>query len=100
MTIDPQYTVGFSWARQYGLRVAQTIGDKLTLAASVEDAAETLTVHGNPTVTTLGTAAGNQSDVTTTILTTSTFNNFLVGQPGSERRALQSDRNVCIQQDA
>ena len=82
LTIDPQYTVGFSWARQYGLRVSQTIGDKLTLAASVENAAETLTVHGNPTVTTLGTAAGNQSDVTTTILTTSTFNNFLVGQPG------------------
>src|SRR5580692_5861287 len=82
LTIDPQYTVGFSWARQYGLRVAQTIGDKLTLAASVEDAAETLTVHGNPTVTTLGTAAGNQSDVTTTILTTSTFNNFLIGAPG------------------
>jgi hypothetical protein len=82
LTIDPQYTVGFSWARQYGLRVAQTIGDKVTLAASVEDAAETLTVHGNPTVTTLGTSAGNQSDVTTTILTTSTFNNFLVGAPG------------------
>jgi TolA-binding protein len=82
LTIDPAYTIGFSWARQYGLRVAQTIGDKLTLAAAVEESAETLTVHGNPTVTTLGTSAGNQSDVTTTILTTSTFNNFLVGAPG------------------
>jgi TolA-binding protein len=83
LTIDPQYNVGFSWARQEALRVAQTFADgKLTLAASVEESNETLTVHGNPTVTTLGTAAGNQSDVTTTILTTTTFNNFLVGAPG------------------
>src|SRR5271156_6042199 len=84
LTIDPQYNVGFSWARQEALRVAQTFADgKLTLAASVEESNETLTVHGNPTVTTLGTAAGNQSDVTTTILTTTTFNNFLVGAPGT-----------------
>jgi len=82
MTIDPQYTVGFSWARQYGIRVAQTFGGKFTLAASVEDAATTLTVHGNPTITTLGTTAGNQSDVTTSVLTATTFNNFLVGAPG------------------
>ena len=25
MTIDPQYTVGFSWARQYGLRICQEL---------------------------------------------------------------------------
>src|SRR5271170_7358601 len=87
LTIDPQYNVGFSWARQEALRVAQTFADgKLTLAASVEESNETLTVHGNPTVTTLGTAAGNQSDVTTTILTTTTFNNFLVGAPGLSGR--------------
>src|SRR5271156_4109473 len=48
LTIDPQYNVGFSWARQYALRVSKNIG-MLTLAASVEDAATTLTVHGNPT---------------------------------------------------
>ena len=36
LTIDPQYTVGFSWARQYGLRVSKNIGI-LTLAAAVED---------------------------------------------------------------
>jgi hypothetical protein len=82
MTIDPQYTVGFSWARQYGLRVSQTFGGKFTLAASVEAANTTLTVHGNPTITTLSTTAGNQSDVTTSVLTATTFNNFLVGAPG------------------
>ena len=27
ITIDPQYTVGFSWARQYALRVAQSLGE-------------------------------------------------------------------------
>ena len=51
MTIDPQYTVGFSWARQEALRVSKTFGEgvKLTLAASVEASNTTLTVHGNPT---------------------------------------------------
>ena len=29
MTIDPQYTVGFSWARQYGIRVAKNFGNKI-----------------------------------------------------------------------
>jgi hypothetical protein len=46
LTIDPAYTVGFSWARQYGFRVAKSFGDMLTLAASVEEAATTLTAHG------------------------------------------------------
>jgi len=66
-------------------RLEAAIGDAVpdwSLAAAVEESNETLTVHGNPTVTTLGTSAGNQSDVTTTILTTTTFNNFLVGAPG------------------
>ena len=37
-TIDPQYTAGFVWARQYGLRVSKDFGSKLSLAASVENA--------------------------------------------------------------
>jgi hypothetical protein len=82
MTIDPQYTVGFSWARQEGLRVAKTFGDKLTLAASVEESAATATVHGNPTITDLSFTNGNQSGVTTPTLTTTVFNNFLIGAPG------------------
>ena len=32
MTIDPQYTVGFSWARQYGARVVKNFGNKFWLA--------------------------------------------------------------------
>jgi hypothetical protein len=46
MTIDPQYTVGFSWARQYGFRVTKKIGDKLWVGGSVEDSQVTLGGHG------------------------------------------------------
>src|ERR1700726_1150042 len=46
MTIDPQYTVGFSWARQYGLRVSKNFGNKVWLAGAVEEAQTTLTAHG------------------------------------------------------
>ena len=37
MTIDPNYQVGFSWARQYGFRVAKDFADKAWLGFSVED---------------------------------------------------------------
>jgi hypothetical protein len=48
LTIDPQYTVGFSWARQYGLRVSKNFGNKIWLAASIENPQATLaTVHNN-----------------------------------------------------
>src|ERR1700723_1620616 len=88
LVIDPQYTVGFSWARQYGVRVSKTWGEntKLTLAASVEGTNTTLTVHGNPTATIPATANTVVTDGVTTVkvpvLSTTTFNNFLVGQPG------------------
>src|SRR5262249_47974875 len=41
-TIDAQYNVGFSWARQYGLRVAKSFGDRFWLAASVEEGQTTV----------------------------------------------------------
>ncbi len=47
LTIDPQYNVGFSWARQYGLRFAQNFDNKFWLAASLENAQATVTSHGN-----------------------------------------------------
>src|SRR5271156_138196 len=83
LTIDPQYTVGFSWARQFGLRVSQSLFDgKLTLAASVENAATTLTVHGNPTSTIPSSATVTVNGVSIPTLSTTVFNNFLVGAPG------------------
>jgi hypothetical protein len=47
MTIDPQYTVGFSWARQYGLRVSKNFGNKVWLAAALENAQATISSHNN-----------------------------------------------------
>jgi hypothetical protein len=37
LNIDPQYNVGFSWARQYGFRVTKSFGNKLWVGASVEN---------------------------------------------------------------
>ncbi|HUA14024.1 MAG TPA: hypothetical protein VMG31_01905 [Verrucomicrobiae bacterium] len=45
MTIDPQYNVGFSWARQYGFRVAKKVGDDMWWAFSVENSQATLGGH-------------------------------------------------------
>lgn len=36
-TIDPNYNVGFVWARQYGFRVTKKIGNVFWLGASVEN---------------------------------------------------------------
>ena len=58
MTIDAQYTVGFSWARQYGFRVSKNFNNKIWFAASVEESQATITSHGN-------------------------VNNFLVGSAGN-----------------
>lgn len=45
-TIDPQYTAGFVWARQYGFRVAKGFRNKFWLGASAENA-ETLNPAGS-----------------------------------------------------
>jgi len=47
LTIDPQYTVGFSWARQYGFRVTKNFNNRMWVGFSVENSQETLTAHGN-----------------------------------------------------
>ena len=56
MTIDPQYTVGFSWARQYGLRVAKNFGNKVWFAVSVENPQATVSSHGNASNFLIGSA--------------------------------------------
>ena len=73
MTIDPQYTVGFSWARQEALRVQKTFGDevKFTLAASVEGSNTTLTVHGNPTTVLPSSSTITVTDGVTSVATPS-----------------------------
>jgi TolA-binding protein len=86
MTIDAQYHVGFSWARQLGFRVTKSLLDnKVFLGFAVEESQSTLTVHGNPTAqaaaTPLCTNAG--CTTTTTININPTFNNFLLGAFGT-----------------
>ena len=59
MMIDPQYVVGFTWQRAYGLRVAESLlNNKLTFGASIEGPQTTLGGRGFSTFTT---AAGATS---------------------------------------
>jgi hypothetical protein len=91
MTIDAQYNVGFSWARQYGFRITKNFGNKVWLGLSVENPQATVTVHGNPTVTSGGTqvvtctviTAGVCTTTATSIVNATTTNNFLFGQFGA-----------------
>ena len=60
MTIDPQYNVGFSWARQYGFRITKNFSNKAWFGFAVE----------NPQSTVGGTLVSGQ-------------NNFLIGSQGA-----------------
>jgi hypothetical protein len=71
MMIDPQYVVGFTWARQYAFRVVKDFGGKFALAASVEGPQATIGGRGFSSVTT------NATGVVTTV-----GNNF-INAPGS-----------------
>ena len=77
MTIDPQYTVGFSWARQYGLRLAKNFGNKAWFAVSVENPQATITTHGNGANFLVGSAGagGGLYNGAITTCTTSLVNN-------------------------
>jgi hypothetical protein len=56
MTIDPQYNVGFSWARQYGFRVTKSFANKFWLGASVENAQALFSASGQAQNFLLGSA--------------------------------------------
>ena len=60
MTIDPQYTVGFSWARQYGVRFVQNFGNRFWVGASLENPQTTFAARGNAANFALG-SSGNGS---------------------------------------
>src|ERR1700722_18188793 len=60
MTIDPQYTVGFSWARQYGVRFVQNFGNRFWIGASLENPQTTFAARGNAANFALG-SPGNGS---------------------------------------
>lgn len=91
LTIDAQYHIGFSWARQYGLRFTKNFDNKLWLGFSVENPQTTFKVHGNPTQSITSGAVTVDCPVsascplgTTTVGgTTTVFTNFLLGQAGT-----------------
>jgi hypothetical protein len=69
--IDPQYNVGFTWARQYGFRVVKDFGGKFALGVSVEGPQATLGGRGFTTFT---------STSATGAVTTA--QNFFINAPG------------------
>jgi len=90
MTIDANYNVGLSWARQYGLRLSKNFGNKFWFAASMENSQATVSTHGNaanflvgsagasgglynPTITTCSTALNSAGTPVTTCTPTATY---------------------------
>lgn len=65
MTIDPGYNVGFTFARQWGLRATQAFGNKAAIAIAVENPQGTLTTHNNGDNFLLGQAGASNSYNTT-----------------------------------
>ncbi len=63
--IDPQYNVGFTFARQYGLRLTKAFGDKMAFAVAIENAQGTVTTHNNANNFLLGEAGASNSFNTT-----------------------------------
>src|ERR1700722_7368867 len=77
LTIDPQYNVGFSWARQYGFRVVKNFGDKFALAVAIEGPQATIGGRGFSNVTTINNGAAPSVIVPSGGTTSVTGNTFL-----------------------
>src|SRR5271155_2603316 len=61
MTIDPGYNIGFTFARQYAIRLTKDFNHKFAAAVAVENAQGTLTTHGNTDNFLLGSAGATNS---------------------------------------
>jgi len=82
LVIDPQYNVGFTWARQYGFRVTKDLGGKFDLSLAVEAPQATIGGRGFSSVTTINGAAA-PATIVTSGATTSQTGNFFVNAPGA-----------------
>jgi Skp family chaperone for outer membrane proteins len=60
-TVDSSYNVGFNYARQYGIRLTKTLGDKVAVAVALENAQATLSTHGNASNYLLGESGASNS---------------------------------------
>jgi uncharacterized small protein (DUF1192 family) len=65
MTIDPGYNVGFTFARQYALRLTKDFDHKVAVAVAIENPQGTLTTHGNGDNFLLGEAGASNTYNTT-----------------------------------
>jgi hypothetical protein len=82
LQIDPNYVVGFTWARQYGLRVVQNFGNKFALGFSIEAPQATIGGRGFSSVTTINSAVA-PATIVTSGATTAATGNFFLNAPGS-----------------
>jgi hypothetical protein len=82
LVIDPQYNVGFTWARQYGARFVKNFGDHFALGFSVEGPQATIGGRGFSTVTTINSAVA-PAVIVTSGATTATTGNFFINAPGA-----------------
>ena len=73
LTIDSQYQVGFTWARQYAIRLVKDFGGKLAFGVSLEGPQATIGGRGFSLITT--TTVGSASVATT--------GNTFINAPGS-----------------
>jgi hypothetical protein len=73
LTVDPNYVVGFNWARQYGARIEKNFGDKLALALAVE----------NPETTGAGGRGFSTYTSTSATGVVTTYQNGFVFSPGA-----------------
>jgi len=71
MTIDAAYNVGFSWARQYGARLAKNFNNQVWFAVSLENSQATLSTHGNSNNFLVGSAGAGGGVYNPTITTCS-----------------------------
>jgi len=72
LVVDHQYSVGFTWARQYGLRVVKNFHDKFALGVSIEGPQTTIGGRGFSAVT--------NTSATGAVTTTQ---NFWLNAPGA-----------------
>jgi hypothetical protein len=82
LMIDPQYIVGYTWARQYAFRVVKDFGGKFALGMSVEGPQATIGGRGFSTVTTINSAVA-PATIVTSGATTATTGNFFINAPGA-----------------
>jgi hypothetical protein len=81
LMIDPNYVVGFTWARQYGARFVKDFGGKFSLGFSIEGPQATIGGRGFSSVTTINSAAA-PATILTTGATSATTGNFFLNAPG------------------